>query len=964
MPEVPFPCPQFAIVHDVVVGALRLTYATRRAVLAAAGIVACVAALLASETALASLPAPTGQVPASNKAAIQKLLEAATAAQSAGDLQRAIVLMKDILGAEPTNGNVRAILASLLLRSGDAASAESEALRARSDRADLQLVLPPLLQAMLARRENQMLLDEFSEPNANMAPAARQEILRDRAFAFQALNDAPSAQLSIERALAIRRDSPTLLAAARLSQLHGDLKRATTLDSEAISVDPRNFEAHLFAVDLAIASGNSSAALSLTDQLIKHFPDQLAAHAARAEVLLRRREQGAAALEIARLAKLAPNTPIVLYYQAVLRAQSGDLHGAWRIAQSLPEGFTQSSTSVALVVAGIAIGSGNIDTAATILTSAINRSPLDPDLRIQLAAIRLQQNDPAAALQVLMPVRDVGGAKVQSLLSQIYVRLGQFDDALAALDKLLANDANNVSLLRDRAVVRLKAGQTDQGLKDLVDLSSLHPTDPYLASSLVAALVEQHRYVEALSAADRLATDKRQLDRANFLRGQILLLQGDSEHALLAFQKSISINPRNVEALYYRASLFEARQRYPEAIRDLQAILAIDSKSVVALVKLAEVNARLGDAAQVKAILARAISLAPKDPLPRLAQARFEILQGDLVRASTMLRDFLRAEPRSTDALALQGQLNLSLGRPKDAVATFQRLAALLPRSARPQLLLANAFAADGNLAAAIGALSAAGNIEPDLIDVPMAQTNLLFAKGDVRAAVAAARAFQLANRGTEADLLLADTLRRANRGSEAEATLKESLARRPDGHIVVRLVQFAVLRGDQKAANKLFADWLGTHPRDIEVRIQYAKYLAQYGNESQAISQYEIVLKQDGDRVVALNDLAWLLRDSNSQRVIALLSHALALNPQSSDALDSLGWIKLRMGARSQALDLLTRAHQLSPGDGEIAYHLALTLDANGKRAEAKALLFKLLGDRTQFPDLENAKELAHQWS
>lgn len=950
----------------VVVRALKLRIAPRRAVLAGAGVVFCVATLLAAETeaALASLPAPTAQLPPSNKAAIQRLLQAATAAQNAGDLQRAIVLMKDILGAEPTNGNARAILASLLLRSGDAASAEEESRRARSDRADLRLVLPPLLQAMLARHENQMLLDEFPEPNADIAPDTRLEILRDRAAALQALNDTAGARVTIERALAIRRDSPTLLVAARLAQLQGDLARATALNSESIGVDPSNFGAHLFGVDLAIASGNSSAALALADQLTQRFPDQLAAHAARAEVLLRRRDKGAAALEIARLAKLAPNTPILYYYQAVLKAQSGDVAGAWRIAQALPEGFTRSSAGVALVVAGIAIGSGNVETAATILTTAIDRSPSNPDLRIQLAAIRLQQNNPSGALQILAPVRDVGGPQVQTLLSQIYIRLGQFDEALAALDKLLASDSKNVSLLRDRALVRLKAGQTDQGLKDLVDLSSLHPTDPYLASSLVAALVEQHRYVEALSAADRLATDKRQLDRASFLRGQVLLLQGDSEHALIAFQKAISINPRNIEALYYRASLFEARQRYAEATKDLQAILAIDSKSVIALVKLAEINARRGDAPQVRAILARAISLAPKDPLPRLAQARFAILQGDLAGASIMMRDYLRIDPRSADALALQGQLHLSLGHPKDAVATFQQLATLLPHSARPQLLLANAFVADGNPSAAIGALSAAANIEPDLIDVPTAQTNLLISRGDQRGAIVAARTFQLANPGTEADLLLADTLRRANLGSEAEATLKESFARRPDGHIVVRLVQFAVLRGDQKTANRLFADWLGTHSRDIEVRIQYAKYLAQYDNKSQAISQYEIVLKQDGDRVVALNDLAWLLRESNSQRAIALLSHALELNPQSSDVLDSLGWIKLQMGAHSQALDLLARAHQLTPGDGEIAYHLVLALDANGKRAEAKSLLFKLLDGRATFPDLEKASELAHQWN
>ncbi|MGH9591568.1 MAG: tetratricopeptide repeat protein, partial [Bryobacteraceae bacterium] len=62
-------------------------------------------------------------------------------------------------------------------------------------------------------------------------------------------------------------------------------------------------------------------------------------------------------------------------------------------------------------------------------------------------------------------------------------------------------------------------------------------------------------------------------------------------------------------------------------------------------------------------------------------------------------------------------------------------------------------------------------------------------------------------------------------------------------------------------------------------------------------------------------------------------------------------------------ALPLLQRAHGLQSSDPEIAYHLALALDATGKRDDAKALLKAVLARNSNFSDARNAQELLARW-
>jgi len=122
-------------------------------------------------------------------------------------------------------------------------------------------------------------------------------------------------------------------------------------------------------------------------------------------------------------------------------------------------------------------------------------------------------------------------------------------------------------------------------------------------------------------------------------------------------------------------------------------------------------------------------------------------------------------------------------------------------------------------------------------------------------------------------------------------------------------------------------------------------------------------VLKRDPNNVVALNNLGWLIQASDSRRALSLLTQAQKLSPNSADIADTLGWLKVQQKDAAGGLDLLDKAHKFKPQDGSITYHLAVALDANGKRGPARDMLRGLLASGTQFKERPAAEKLATSW-
>jgi putative PEP-CTERM system TPR-repeat lipoprotein len=611
----------------------------------------------------------------------------------------------------------------------------------------------------------------------------------------------------------------------------------------------------------------------------------------------------------------------------------------------------------------MAINVGNADMGASMLARILRDHPEQLAARIRLAQLRLRQNGTSSALNILEPVRDSTDPGVTRLYAIIYLQTHRAKDALYALRKLNDENAANMPEKRALALLEMQAGNVDQAINVLAPAVAQEPSNPTVVEPYIDVLIQKHRYPEALKVADKYGSDPKQRAKALAYRGTILMLQHDAAGARAAFDKSVAIDPSNISALFARATFLTANQKYADASRDLKAILALDAKNMGAVMKLAEIAVRQGNDPAVRTLYGQAIALSPNVAAPRIALTLHLIFRQDIKGALTAAQGCARAQPNNDDCTLLLGKVQATLGQKKEAIASFRRLVALRPDMASAQLLLSAALLLVGDRASAARALDAAVELDPQGEAVRRAQIDFQIGSGNPNAAVALARDFQSSNPGTAADLLLAASLERARHNDEAAAVLNKSLSERADSLILMQLVHLALVSNDRKHAGDLMSKWLANRPRDTAVRMQYATILLQQDEEAKAISQYQIIVKQTPNNIDALNNLSWLIQDSEPKRAQSLLARALQLSPNSSHVADSLGWLKVRQKDAAGGLALLHSAHKLEADNPTITYHLVVALDANAKRGEALNLLKPLLASGTKFADRPEALQLYAAW-
>ena len=94
-------------------------------------------------------------------------------------------------------------------------------------------------------------------------------------------------------------------------------------------------------------------------------------------------------------------------------------------------------------------------------------------------------------------------------------------------------------------------------------------------------------------------------------------------------------------------------------------------------------------------------------------------------------------------------------------------------------------------------------------------------------------------------------------------------------------------------------------------------------GQEQAAIASYEAALDQRADNPIAMNNLAWLLRERDQERAVSLAKQANEMAPDNAAILDTYGWILHLAGRHDEALAAMEQAIALAPDNAEIQEHL-----------------------------------------
>jgi tetratricopeptide (TPR) repeat protein len=310
----------------------------------------------------------------------------------------------------------------------------------------------------------------------------------------------------------------------------------------------------------------------------------------------------------------------------------------------------------------------------------------------------------------------------------------------------------------------------------------------------------------------------------------------------------------------------------------------------------------------------------------------------------------------------MQGEIMLVSGKTDEAVRIFTELVRRDSKSVQNQLLLATALTKARRTQDAGQAYQRALELAPATHAAHIGLISLSLANNDEGAAIAAARNYAENQPGPLSVQTLAGTYVTLKKLKEAEDVLLQAQEKYPNSATLISLTR--LLRGTNQAkrADDMLAAWIDKTPEDINARLAYGSGQL-HSDPATAEIQFRAVLQTQPYNLTALNNLSWLLQSKNPEEAVLYAERAVKIAPGSPAVLDTLGWAKWLTNDKGAALKLLERAHAGDSSNPDIAYHLVVALDGNGRREEAKKLLSALLASNRPFLERKEAESLKDKW-
>lgn len=270
---------------------------------------------------------------------------------------------------------------------------------------------------------------------------------------------------------------------------------------------------------------------------------------------------------------------------------------------------------------------------------------------------------------------NAGLAPVQVALGRVQTSRGNFDLALAALERALSIDANDAVANQAIATVYERLGRLQDAEEAFRKAVALDSEDPSILDAFANFLYGQSRFEEAAhewQTAIRLAPDH-YATLVNF--GAALTETGRIPEAITMYERAIRIRPTYM-AYSNLGTAYSRGERYPDAVDAYRKALEIDDTNWLAWGNLAYVYSWMnGMDAQATETFEHAIELAeaarqrdPRDPFVHSDLALYYAKMGRPELALQRLETAVTLSPDSGEILAAGAEVHELNGQRDKAI--------------------------------------------------------------------------------------------------------------------------------------------------------------------------------------------------------------------------------------------------------------------------------------------------------
>lgn len=867
------------------------------------------------------------------------------------DLRVGVIELKNALRKSPDNPEARWLLGKINLDAGDAEAAEKELIRARELGVVDESVLPLLVRAWLAQ-------DKFDEVirlqvGPPLSEASQADILAVQGDALVNSGKLEESANRFSQALAMNSESVSALTGrARLEMIRHEIPRARQTLDDALALDAVYEPAWMLLGDIERNEGQLEKAEEAYSKAITVGFSYKTGLWNRALVRIQLEKYTEARNDIERLQKVAPGDSGGYYAQGLLDFQlksyqeARDAFFAVLAADEdyLPAVFYLGATEYFLK---------NWGQAEQYLTRFTASVPGNAMALMMLAIINLQNSDWAEAERLIRPVvvaRDEDVLAMNVLVLAL-IKQGETGEAMLLLEKINTLQPDSAAVKTQLGSGMLVTGQQDMGIEYLEMALELDPQHQRADVFLILNYLRQKNFDKALVSAQSYRDRNPELPEPHNLMGLAYMGLNQTEEAGQAFQGALLLAPGDVTANHNLAAIAVRKSDLPAARKYYHQVLKYHENHLATMLKIVTMEALQDNEQAMVKTLTEAAAAHPEALEPKLLLARYWLAKGQPEQVAVVLDGAREEYPENPPLLAVIGEAQLAQKQGSAAKVTFTRLVEIQPKSAQAHFLFARALAMTKDIAGLERELTQTLELDPQHFPARLGLTRLQLLRGDKTAAkINLAMLSQYAPDNPDV-LFLEAAVASASGEQDKALDIYESLFEKVSNTTsMLSIVKQKWSMGDKEGALAVQKKWLENHPDDISSRLALANTYIALGRPDDAVNQYLRVLKQSENNLVALNNLAWYLRDTKPEKALEYAEKAYTLAPQSALVMDTLSILLMKNGNLDQALRMNERALEKTPGKPSFLYHKAMILEANGRASEAKVILVKLLGDNKEF--------------
>jgi putative PEP-CTERM system TPR-repeat lipoprotein len=868
----------------------------------------------------------------SSRLSADEHIERAKDFQSKGNTPSSILELKNAVQKDPNNAQARWLLGTIYLDMRLGSEAEFQLNKAVELGISPSNVRIPLARAQLYQGNFQKILDTLAAAESE-EPRVLAQILDLRGSALLGLDKYNDGCTLFERAIGMDKAyAPSYLGRARCQYKDGNTASALESANHAAKINPEYLSTFFLLGDLHRALNQIDEALASYDRALALKPDDYDALASKAMTLLSVQRDKEAEDVVSRLGKLRPQAPQTNYLSAYLKHRQGNDKEAANLLQlALRE--APNSPQINLLYGTVNYALKNDQIALSSLQKSLGSLDL-PEARILLAATQLRMGTPADAVKTLEPLLKTGGnSKAFLLAGQALLEQGEVESGLSLLEQASRVAPKETVIRTALAQNQLLTGD-QRGITGLESVITDNPKESQAYLLLAANQVSKSDFGGALETLRKMAAAQPTNPLSHVLIGRVSLLQKNPKAARQAFERALVIDPGFLPAAAALADLDIREKKPAEARERFKRILAKSPDNLGALLGQARTAETLGDTNEYVAILKKAIETHPNSPMPVALLTRHYIQRTKQPESALDLAQRAAGANAGNPAfLDNLGEAQLAAKRTKDAVDTYTRLANAQPNSAAAWYRLAWAQRVSGNPDGALKSLQRALQIEPDHLDARIALAGVYVVLNQPDKALQETRAIQQrAPNSTAGYNLEAELAARLNQPEVVLQALSRAFTNIPSSDTAATY-HLALLRAGKTAqAEQVAAQWLKRSRRTHRSASISRRPISANSRSSSAIVQYQQVVKDHPEHVLALNNLASLLMERKDNAGYGFAQRAYALQPTNPVVMDTQAWALHLQGKTTEAVPLLKQAAGALPEMPAVQYHWGAVLADNGR--------------------------------